>query len=382
MGWLTWGLIPVGAWNVGLIEQAFADAAVDPSRWNAAMEVVSDVTQGAGTILLPLGDAQGPSRLTFVPHSLSMVASLENYVCGGWAQRDERFRAWPIIKRTRVVSDLDFTSPNAMARHPYYQEFLAPHGLQWFAGVLVSAGDQHWCLSIQRSIKQGPFSSQELKQLAKLSHCLGSAAALARAVGFSAANAALEAYELSGTAVVMINRLGEVIRLNGQAENLLGHGVRVRKKRLVSDHPDATEALDRALHELICANRDSSLMPPVRLPRTGRLPLLVYPLKLSPMAANVFAECQALLVLIDPEKRNRPPEAVLKSAFGFTAAEARLASRLATGEAIETASDALGIAKDTARNQLKSIFAKTATHRQAELVATIASLLGQLFLGA
>lgn len=123
-------------------------------------------------------------------------------------------------------------------------------------------------------------------------------------------------------------------------------------------------------------------MPPVSLPRTGRLPLLAYPLKLSAMTANVFSECQALLVLIDPEKRNRPPEAVLKSAFGFTTAEARLASRLATGETIETASDALGIAKDTARNQLKSIFVKTSTHRQAELVAKIASLLGQLFLGA
>lgn len=245
----------MGAWNVGLIEQAFSDAAVDPSRWNAAMDVVSNVTQAAGSILLPIGAPQGPSIFGLIPHSQSMAAPLEAYVRCGWAQHDERYRTWPIITRTRAVSDLDFTTVNAMARHPYYQEFLAPHGLQWFAGVLVNVGENYWCVSIQRSVKQGPFLPEELKRLANLSPRLGSAAALARAVGFSTANTALEAYELSGTAVVMINRLGEVIRLNRQAENLLGQGVCVRKKRLVSDHTDATEALDLVLHDLIWADR-------------------------------------------------------------------------------------------------------------------------------
>jgi DNA-binding CsgD family transcriptional regulator len=61
----------------------------------------------------------------------------------------------------------------------------------------------------------------------------------------------------------------------------------------------------------------------------------------------------------------------------LAAAEARLASQLATGRPVETVSVALGIAKETARNHLKNIFAKTNAHRQAELVALMASLLGQ-----
>ena len=93
--------------------------------------------------------------------------------------------------------------------------------------------------------------------------------------------------------------------------------------------------------------------------------------------ANVFAECQVLLVLVDPEKRSRPPEAVLRATFQLTAAEARLASRLASGQAIETVAEELGIAKETIRHQLKSVFAKTGVHRQAALVALMASLLGR-----
>jgi DNA-binding CsgD family transcriptional regulator len=97
--------------------------------------------------------------------------------------------------------------------------------------------------------------------------------------------------------------------------------------------------------------------------------------KLSSLAANILADCQAAIILVDPEKRSRPPEAALRKAFQLTAAEARLASHLASGETLEVAAQGLGVARDTTRNQLKSIFAKTGVNRQAELVATLALFL-------
>ena len=74
------------------------------------------------------------------------------------------------------------------------------------------------------------------------------------------------------------------------------------------------------------------------------------------------------------EQNDKAPDALLRSLFGLTTAEAKLASRLATGEAIEHAADRLGIAKDTARNQLKSIFQKADAHRQSQLVALLAQV--------
>jgi DNA-binding CsgD family transcriptional regulator len=65
----------------------------------------------------------------------------------------------------------------------------------------------------------------------------------------------------------------------------------------------------------------------------------------------------------------------LRSAFRLTETEARLASQLAFGNSLEGAADQFGIAKETARSHLKSIFAKTGVHRQAELVAVLAKLL-------
>ncbi len=55
-------------------------------------------------------------------------------------------------------------------------------------------------------------------------------------------------------------------------------------------------------------------------------------------------------------------------AFGLTGAEARLAAELVEGAGVEGIALKFGISRDTARNQLKAIFSKTGTHRQAELV--------------
>lgn len=92
------------------------------------------------------------------------------------------------------------------------------------------------------------------------------------------------------------------------------------------------------------------------------------------MAANALADCQAAVILVDPDKRSYPSELSLRAAFQLSPAEARLAARLAAGDLLETVAEQLGIAKETARNQLKSIFSKVGIHRQAELVAILSTL--------
>jgi DNA-binding CsgD family transcriptional regulator len=63
--------------------------------------------------------------------------------------------------------------------------------------------------------------------------------------------------------------------------------------------------------------------------------------------------------------------AFLKDRFDLTPAEARLVARLMTGESLRSCSKALGIQYETVRTNLKSVFQKTKTHRQAELVMVV-----------
>jgi DNA-binding CsgD family transcriptional regulator len=83
---------------------------------------------------------------------------------------------------------------------------------------------------------------------------------------------------------------------------------------------------------------------------------------------------RALLVLLDLHAKDFPDARLLGQAFGLTGAEARLASYIGAGESLEFAAERSRVSVSTARTQLKAVFTKTNTHRQAELVALIGRL--------
>ena len=66
---------------------------------------------------------------------------------------------------------------------------------------------------------------------------------------------------------------------------------------------------------------------------------------------------------------------LLRSHFGLTPAEARLALHLVAGETLRSAEVKLSISYETARTHLKNIFDKTGTCRQAELIVVILTAL-------
>jgi PAS domain-containing protein len=351
------------------VTEAFASAAIDATRWNAAMEVVATATGSFGAMLLPVR-----GRTPTMPLSDSMRPAADSYVHEGWIHRDERYRSLPAFMRRGVSCEFDFMSSDEIAHSPYYQELLAPHGLRWFAGVKVGDGEDIWCLSIQRSIEQGPFQQSEIDRLATFSGQLGGAAELARAFGFARIEAALEAFEASDSAAVVVNRLGEIVRVNPSAERLLGPDLQIVQRRVASWNHDATAALDRALRALIWAGQGRAFHPPVVLPRREGRSILAYPTRLPAIAADAFSPGQACFVFVDLAARLTTIVGDLIAAFGLTVAEARLAGKLLSEESLEGAAESLGVAIGTARNQLKAVFQKTNTHGQGQLITVITRL--------
>ena len=348
--------------------EAFAAAAMDPTRWDAAMDVASDATGSLGAMLFPV---QG--RTPTLPKSGSLQGLAEDYLGGGWVHRDERYRSVPALPRRGVSSEFDFTTPEEIAKSPYYQDFLGRYGLRWFAGVKVGEGEDVWALVLQRTIAQGPFSPDELSRLGELSRGLVGAATLARAFGSARIDAVLRAFEASWTPVAAIDRSGEVVKLNLSAERMLGADLRVVKKRLVSFNRDATAALDRALHALIWT-RGEAFHPRVVLPRRLGRPIIAYPSRLAAEAFYGFGACAGFVTFVDLDARLSVDGRVLAKAFGLTPAEARLAVRFLAEELLEGAADGLGISIDTARNQLKGVYQKTGVRRQGEIIALLSRL--------
>ena len=64
----------------------------------------------------------------------------------------------------------------------------------------------------------------------------------------------------------------------------------------------------------------------------------------------------------------------LRELFGLTAAEARFAQLIASGDSVEEVAEKMGIKLTTARSKLAVIFSKTETRRQTKLVALLSRI--------
>lgn len=89
------------------------------------------------------------------------------------------------------------------------------------------------------------------------------------------------------------------------------------------------------------------------------------------MDITAMGEPHRLLILIDLAIRTDVYAPALEKIFGLTAAEGRLAAELSRGIPLATIAQSRNVSITTLRTQLASIFGKTGTSRQPELVALL-----------
>ncbi len=71
-------------------------------------------------------------------------------------------------------------------------------------------------------------------------------------------------------------------------------------------------------------------------------------------------------------KAPQVPDALrLQLIFGLTPAETRLVEHLLKGESLNEIAEHVRVSRETLRSQLRSLFTKTQTRRQAELIARL-----------
>lgn len=102
----------------------------------------------------------------------------------------------------------------------------------------------------------------------------------------------------------------------------------------------------------------------------GERPYLVHRIALD------RGEGPLLLLIADLNTSKGPSADVLRKAFGLTPCEACVAAALAKGLSLNEIAKQRSVEIGTVRGQLKSVFIKTGTRRQAELVAMLARLVG------
>jgi DNA-binding CsgD family transcriptional regulator len=218
--------------------------------------------------------------------------------------------------------------------------------------------------------KEVNLEAEEGRILATFSRRLIEIAALSRSSLEDAS--ASDALSVLRQPALLIDAGGFVVQSNAALDDILDSDIKIKDRRLQIRDMDARSTLQSCLARLEPgAIAGPTAFEPIVVPRRDLLPVILRIWPMERPARWPSPEVRALLTLNALGPRPGPPASILAKAFRLTPSEARLASIIARGVAPETAARELNVSRETVRNQLKSIFAKTGTHRQGELVALL-----------
>jgi DNA-binding CsgD family transcriptional regulator len=177
----------------------------------------------------------------------------------------------------------------------------------------------------------------------------------------------LDALDRMGFGGLILNTDGEVLRANETATALLGQTREIAGLASPDWNREAIKSLLRSKHADRFRLHEENWVALRR--EDGSRPLV---LRAVPLGERDPSGAQSVLILYDLEHAPEPSWEAVQKLFQLTPAEAHLALDIAAGRGPDDIAELRGISVRTIRKQLSSVFLKTNTRKQAELVALLA----------
>jgi DNA-binding CsgD family transcriptional regulator/PAS domain-containing protein len=278
-----------------------------------------------------------------------------------------------------LVSDQDYK------KSEYYNDWGRKYGVfHAVNGTVTDSLRRAVSLTVTRAEQRGPLGSGAVELVGRLLPHLKRAFQLRERMENlrAAVIGAREALDKLETAVIALSGDGRVLTMTRRAEALLerNDGLRLVQGRLAAANPSQAEQLDEMVRSaaLTGAGRRTASGGAMRLHRGPKLqPLTVTVMPFH--SSHVMTELHpcALVFISDPAERPASRASLLSTLYRLTPAECRLADLLVEELDLRAVSERMRITRESARFMLKSIFRKTETHRQSQLIRILMSLPGQ-----
>jgi DNA-binding CsgD family transcriptional regulator/PAS domain-containing protein len=350
------------------------EAAADAGLWTCALGRFAELTGASGGALQQQNLKTGEGFIFGANVDPEAVERYFSY----YSTRNPLHTGHRPWMPTWILRDEDILSRDELVRTEYYADFMRPAQIHWTLRLRLGGfGQDTIGINLFRTVRSERFEDREIR-VARAAH-----GHLIRAfkLGRTLAEAGAFDQDLAGWAessphgLFLLDAAGVVLRLNAVARRMLDEpgGLGLAGSRLTAAGAEPAKTLDCLI------TRAASLDPGLR--RSGSMPLATpgrrRPLWLTVTPGprrepGVFSPRPAVIVCAnDLDARIRPAERAMRDLFGLTPAEARLTLALADGLSLRDISEAFALSPHTVHEQLKHVFAKTDTHRQAELVRLV-----------
>jgi DNA-binding CsgD family transcriptional regulator len=343
------------------------EAAVVPEMWMRTLDRMAEIAGGQGTLMF--ANAQKSSQSIC---SASIGEFIQSWLSDGWIEIDERGKRLIPITEPRFLTDLDAFTLDELDNIPIYKDFYRKIGFGWCVGTAIRSPDTDTIVfSVERQFKKGPVEPEAVKVLDGLRPHLARAAVLSAKVGLERAWSSVTALQTVGLPAAVLSPAGKALAANSllvdfAPEIAIGAGNRLSFKNS-SIQSLFARSLKSETHGR--AEFPGCSLP---LPANGvNPPAVVHLLPLRGLGRDIFSGASVLLYVTILSRRSALPVTLLQSLFDLTPAEARVAGLIGSGHTVTEVCSELAIQANTVRKQLKSIFSKTGTRRQADLISIV-----------
>lgn len=356
------------------------DAALNPDSWVLFLRKFAEVLKGVGPNLF-VQDLESNFGQIYESDSDPGYQQL-------YAEHFSKLNEW-LIRGKYLMQPGKFRvgqmviSEQELRRTEYYNEWLRPQNfLHGCGATILQTGSLTSIFSMFRPHGSSPFEKEEiafaetliphLQRAIKLHHHF---ADLDRTIAGS-----WNVLEQMNVGVIVVKLKGKIVFINSSAEKIINQkdGIHIQNGCLTAERTNAI-VLRKLIAEAIHTSEGKGFESGGEMHVDRHSTLRPYFVSVTPFFCKSTEfpcdEACAIIFIQDPENKNETSEEALSRLFRFTPAEARLAAKMLEGKSISEIAEEIQISRNTARSRLKSLFLKTNTNRQSELIRHLLSLL-------
>lgn len=368
-----------------LIISQLYEAAAGLLPWPAALTSLSHAFGAMVVQYVSIDNETGQLLLCEQPEGMAVDAVLD-YV-RQYNRIDPHAQQMKQAPLGTVYNTEDVFPARRMASHPFYREFWAPYGVRGMIAGKVDEGERYYSgIGIVRHKDSPGYTPADLALAARFVHHLTNAFKVARHFRQLQITSRVGRHlmEHADRPMILLGPDRHVLFANNAGRAYIDGGdmLAERAGRLHGRVSTSDLALQHALVSLGAARaiegRDATAphagrRTALRLQGpSGNIALCALWKLDADHASSAFGDGSVVLLSIAHPLLGQPPDVHFVAAMlDLTPAEARLAAQLVVGHDLATIALAHGVSINTVKTQMRSIYAKTGTRRQAELIRVI-----------
>lgn len=351
-------------------------ASINTQHWNTALQDVSGYFHSEGAGLFSQNPyTQEVSSIAFLGLKEGYLESYGEY----YGRINPTFTDYSELRSGVMFTEQVFNqrrkNDDFYTNCTFNNEWMKPQGFSHAAGgMLIADGTNTLNFTLIRSSQQGLYTQQELKVLGAFSKHICKAVQLSKV--FQRTNYRMQNAEHllanMGHGILILDNEQNVLEANQIALNSIEKNpiLAIQQGKLISNHLGLKKLLIAELQQTMVNSMLKKEIPlRLNLPEYKNVLLILMPV--MPELQSQFDRPVAILIIKESTAENPLNMQYLQKSYNLTPCEARLIRYLVEGYELKRAAFEMGVTYETARWYLKSIFEKTGTHRQIDVILKI-----------